>query len=235
LPYICQFLSQGDLAGCGSSIFTTPDDDTDIVAPDTEFRYGGGQWQVAGALAEAVSGKPWAELIDETYAEPCGGASLGFNNHWTQFGAFDFGYPDPFDGDLSRLEPTDNPNMEGGGYSTARDYAELLLMQLRDGRCGDTQVLSPEANARMHADRIGPIYGTTRSGRPDQTGYGLGWWVDTRPGGLVTDAGAYGAVPWLNVVDGYGAYLVIEADGQTGLDLADRLFVPVEQAVLAGR
>ena len=83
----------------------------------------------------------------------------------------------------------------------------------------------------MHSRPHRPDLRPTRDGRPDQTGYGLGWWVDTRPGGLVTDAGAYGAVPWLDVVDGYGAYLVIEADGLTGLDLADRLFVPVEQAV----
>ena len=53
--------------------------------PDTEFRYGGAQWQVAGAVAEAASGRSWAQLIDDTYIEPCGVESLGFNNQWTQF------------------------------------------------------------------------------------------------------------------------------------------------------
>ena len=32
---------------------------------------------------------------------------------------------------------------------------ELLLMHLRGGRCGDTQVLEPESVELMHADRIG--------------------------------------------------------------------------------
>ena len=154
LPYICQFLPQGDLATCGSSIFTTPDDDGDIVAPDTEFRYGGGQWQVAGALAEAVSGKSWAELIDETYVEPCGVASLGFNNHWTQFGPIDFTYPDEFDGDLSTLVPTDNPNMEGGGYSTASDYAKVLAdaatRRSVRGHAGPEPRFGPTAAQRPH-------------------------------------------------------------------------------------
>jgi CubicO group peptidase (beta-lactamase class C family) len=228
LPYICQFLPQGDLATCGSSIFTTPDDDGDIVAPDTEFRYGGGQWQVAGALAEAVSGKSWAELIDETYGEPCGAASLGFNNHWTQFGPIAFTYPDDFDGDLSTLVPTDNPNMEGGGYSTATDYAKVLLMQLREGRCGDTQVLSPASVQRLHSDRITGIY--ANSGQ-DTPGYALGWYVDRGPGGYLTDPGAFGSRPWLDLADGYGVYLVIEADGGTGSELQERLAGPIDEAM----
>ncbi len=56
LPYICQYLAAGTLQTCGETIFTTPDDDSEVVPPDTEFRYGGGQWQVAGAVAEAATG-----------------------------------------------------------------------------------------------------------------------------------------------------------------------------------
>jgi CubicO group peptidase (beta-lactamase class C family) len=183
---------------------------------------------VAGALAEAVSGKSWAELIDETYVEPCGVASLGFNNHWTQFGPIAFTYPDEFDGDLSTLVPTDNPNMEGGGYSTASDYATVLLMQLREGRCGDTQVLSPASVQRLHSDRITGIY--ANSG-PDIPGYALGWYVDRRPGGYLTDPGAFGSRPWLDLADGYGVYLVIEADGGTGSELQQRLAGPIDEAM----
>ena len=51
--------------------------------------------------------------------------------------------------------------MEGGAYLTTGDYAELLLMHLRGGMCGDEQVLSQDALDRMHADRIGPQYGGT--------------------------------------------------------------------------
>jgi CubicO group peptidase (beta-lactamase class C family) len=226
-PYVCQFLARGTLQECAASIFSTPADDADIVAPDTEFRYGGAQWQVAGAVAEIASGKPWAQLIDEIYVQPCGLETLGYNNHFTQLGPGGFEYPTTFAADPSTLQPTDNPNMEGGVYVAPPDYAELLLMHLRGGRCGDTQVLSQAALDRMHTDRIGPTYGADAG---PGTGYGMGWWVD-RASGRISDGGAYGSMPWLDLEDGYGAYLVIEADSNTGLELAQELFDVVEQAI----
>ncbi len=83
-PYLCQYVAVGSLQECGERIFTTPDDDADIVDPDVEFRYGGAQWQVAGAVAEAASGRSWAELIDEIYVRPCGLDVLAYNNHFAQ-------------------------------------------------------------------------------------------------------------------------------------------------------
>ncbi len=93
-PYVCQFLPAGTLQDCAASIFSTPDDDADVLAPDTEFRYGGAQWQVAGAVAEVASGKPWAQLIDEIYVQPCGLETLAYNNHWTQLGPRRIRVPD---------------------------------------------------------------------------------------------------------------------------------------------
>jgi CubicO group peptidase (beta-lactamase class C family) len=228
-PYVCQFLVPGTLQECAASIFTTPGDDADVVAPDTEFRYGGAQWQVAGAVAEVASGKRWAELVDEVYVRPCGLRTLAYNNHFTQLGAAGFDYPTAFGADPSRLRPTDNPNMEGGAYIAPPDYAALLLMHLRGGRCGNTQVLSQEALDRMHTDRIGPAYGGEAGAG---TGYGMGWWVD-RSSGRISDPGAYGSFPWLDLADGYGAYLVVEADAATGAMLAQQLFDVVERAVTA--
>ncbi len=229
-PYVCQFLPGDELQRCAGEIFTTTADDADVVAPDTQYRYGGAQWQVAGAVAEVASGRSWAELIDEIYVEPCGVESLAFNNHFTQLGTEGFDYPPEFDGDPSRLVETANPNMEGGAYITSGDYAELLLMHLRDGRCDGGRVLSAEAVDRLHADRIGDVYGGSAG---TDTGYGMGWWVD-RTTGRLTDPGAYGAVPWLDLDDGYGAYLVVEADGATGNELAAMLYGPVDE-ILAGR
>ena len=224
-PYVCQFLPGGTLQDCAASIFTTTEDDRDIIEPDTDFRYGGAQWQVAGAVAEAVAGRSWAELVDETYVEPCGVDSLEFNNHWTQIGA-GFDYPAEFAADPSTLAATQNPNLEGGAYVAPTDYARLLLMLLRDGRCDDTQVLSPAAVERMLADRIGEVYG----GSDDGKGYGMGWFVD-RSTGRRTDPGAYGSVAWLDVAAGHGAFLVIEGAGRVGNDLAKELFDPVADAV----
>ena len=113
--------------------------------------------------------------------------------------------------------------MEGGAYVTTGDYAKLLLMHLRAGMCGDTQVLSQDALDQAHADRTGEVYDSP-------TGYGMGWWVD-RTSGRLTDPGAYGAVPWLDLEDGYGAYLVMEADAGTGGRLAAQLYDPVDAAI----
>ena len=103
--------------------------------------------------------------------------------------------------------------MEGGAYLTTGDYAQLLLMQLRGGMCGDDQVLSQASLDRMQSDRIGEVYGG--EARPGM-GYGMGWWVD-KTSGLINDPGAFGAVPWLDLEDGYGAYLVIEVGRHDGL------------------
>lgn len=227
VPYGCQFDAAWDLQTCAERIFTTPDDDADIVPPDVEFRYGGAQWQVAGAVAEIASGKTWAELIDEIYVEPCGLETLAFNNHFSQMRS-GFRYPTMFDGDTSVLRETENPNVEGGAYVTTGDYGALLLMHLRDGRCGDEQVLSPEALDRMHGDRIAAVYdGDAWS--PDN-GYGMGWWID-RDTARISDGGAYGSEPWLDVEAGYGTYLVLEADADLGIRLADGLYDLVEAAV----
>ncbi len=231
-PYVCQFLPTVEIEQCATSVWTTPADDADIAPPDTEWRYGGVQWQIAGAVAETVSGKTWSELLEETYVEPCGVESMGYNNHWTQIGEGLSGYPAEFDGDPGVLSPSDNPSMEGGLYIDPVDYAELLLMQLRDGRCGDTQVLEPESVERMQTDRIGEVYdGETLTG----SGYGFGWWVERDGSGRIDDPGAYGAVPWLDLDGGFGAYLVIEADARLGAQLAGRLYDPVESAITAAR
>lgn len=232
-PYLCQFLVAGTLQECAATIFTTPDDDVDVAVPDTEFRYGGAQWQIAGATAEVASGKTWAELIDEIYVEPCELETLGYTNHWAQrqIGANGFDYPTMFDADPANLLPTDNPNMEGGAFITTGDYAKLLLMQLRGGMCGDTQVLSQESLDRMHADRIGEVFGgSAREG----VGYGMGWWVE-REAERVSDPGAYGAVPWIDLEGGYAGYLVVESDAVTGNILAYQLYDPIDAAITAAR
>ena len=106
-------------------------------------------------------------------------------------------------------------------------------MQLRGGMCGDERVVSSEAIERMHADRIAEVYGGDAGNRPTY-GYGMGWWVD-RESGRISDEGAYGTVPWLDLDNGFGAYLVVEATSAVGSSLADQLYEPVEAAVLAAR
>jgi len=210
-PYLCQYRHDGTLSACAENIYQA-NDSADIVPPDTKFRYGGGQWQLAGGIAEAVSGKSWAQLVHETYVDPCGTTTLGYTNQFAR------GYPKSFTGDPSSIVVTDNPNVEGGGYITAGDYGKILLMHLRGGMCGDTRVLSESAVSRMQQDRIGEVYdGVTNKSLLE--GYGLGWWIDRAHPGVVADIGLYGATPWLDTKRGYGAMILIEGNSALGAQL----------------
>ena len=131
-----------------------------MARPDSEYRYGGAQWQVAGAVAETVSGKSWNQLIDEIYVRPCGVDSLRYTNLGfaipellqDPLGALlDLNpYPTALNGRPDLLPDSNNPTIEGGAHITAPDYATLLLMHLRGGRCGDNQVLSQQSLDAMH-------------------------------------------------------------------------------------
>jgi CubicO group peptidase (beta-lactamase class C family) len=213
-PYLCQYRHVGTLAACSQQIYQAHDS-ADIVPPDTQFRYGGGQWQLAGGIAEVASGKSWAQLVRETYVDPCGTTSLGYTN---QFSGGTHGYPSSFTGDPSTIVKTDNPSVEGGGYIKAVDYGKILLMHLRGGLCGTTRVLSDSAVTRMQQDRIGQVYG----GVTDKSllqGYGMGWWIDRSHQGVVADIGLYGATAWLDTHRGYGAMILIEGNSTFGSQL----------------
>ncbi len=232
---ICQYTPLGDLYNCGRSIYEY-DDSEDAVPPGTAYRYGGGQWQVAGMVAEHVSEKTWAELIEEIYVEPCGLDTLGYTNHY--FSAFGSGgdvdsaltYPDFFDGDISTLPETINPNIEGGAYTTIEDYAQILWLHLNGGMCNGTRVLSEESVARMQADGLADL-GLSIEFNPQFSGYGLGWFVSREEPGLVSDGGAYGAFPWIDNERGYAAMILVEDGAATGgraygeiKDILDGLF-----------
>jgi CubicO group peptidase (beta-lactamase class C family) len=232
LPYRCQYQEAGTLGACARAIYTA-DDASDRSAPDTAFHYGGAQWQLAGGIAEIVSGTSWAELVQETYVEPCRTLSIGYSNQFEAAAAAAglgaaLQYPAFFRAERANLPSTENPNVEGGLFTTAEDYAQILLSHLHEGQCSQGRVLSPEAVERMQADRIlerydGSTVGQTgRTARGDAAlleGYGLGWWIDRHQPGLVADPGLYGAFPWLDRSRGYGALLLLEADGNRGAEL----------------
>lgn len=205
--HLCEWSAAGTLADCGKSIYQddTPENN---LEPDKVFRYGGSQWQLAGAVAEKVGGQSWTDLVHETY-EPCDVASLGYTN---QSGITEakFRYPPSFEGDVADAPATDNPLVEGGAYMTAPDFAKILRMHMRSGQCGDTRVLSEEAVAQMQTDRVA-AYG----GMPGEqwVGYGLGWWIAKD---YIADGGAYGAVPAIGWRGRYGIVLLLEATTDAG-------------------
>jgi CubicO group peptidase (beta-lactamase class C family) len=219
LPYLCQYIPDGTLMDCAEKIYTA-DDEEDRVPPDTAFRYGGGPWQLAGGVAEVAGGADWDTLFNEVYG-PCGLTDSGYNNVFLEaISDAEDGdltpYPAFFDGDPANLDPTQNPNLEGGGYTSVLDYEQILLMHLREGECDGQQVLSPESVARMQEDRVADWGGSTWV--EDYPGYGLGWWL-SREEPIVWDGGAYGATPWLDTERGYGVMILLEGHYTDGYAL----------------
>ena len=237
--YICMFLPSSSLQRCAAEALSVAASDPRTVPPDTEFRYGGVQLQVAGAVAEVASGKQWADLVDEIYVQPCEMRSLGYLNPWIPLQAVSGKYPN-WSGDLSLLPPTDNPHIGGGGYITTGDYGKLLSMHLNNGMCGDYEVLSHAGVELMQLNRSGEVYGSP-------IGYGLGWWTqspnrygasanqETQSTVRLTDPGLYGSTAWLHPDDGFGAYLVVESTTSVGQRLTKMLYPIVESAVQALR
>lgn len=232
--YLCQFLGVGSVESCARTIYFAPDR-LDIVPPDTQFHYGGGQWHLAGGIAEAVTGKPWRQLVQEIYTEPCGLSLLDYANPYAQSTLVNgtsgpTSYPSFVNGDESNILPTTNPNIEGGAYTRVRDYAQLLLMHLRGGVCPGGRVLSEASVLRMREDRIWNVYrGSTHE--PLARGYGFGWWVHRDLPGVFSDAGSFGATPWIDTQRGYAVIILVEADPDAAPDLF-RAMYPVTADVI---
>jgi CubicO group peptidase (beta-lactamase class C family) len=248
-PYACMSDAASALSVCASALYTA-DDAAERKQPDTEFHYGGAAWQLAGGVAEAASGKSWAELFQETYG-PCEVPSIGYTNAtalvsvtFQPDGGLSFGgigYPMTFTGDTSTLPQTQNPSIEAGAYTNAEDYGKILLMHLRGGTCDGTRILSEGSVKAMQKDRVASYGGSTEqqmrtiltgadeaalAGALDFSGYGMGWWVDRTHPGVFNDPGAFGSASWIDVPRGYGGFIAIEGNVVMGADL-----IPTKAAV----
>ena len=193
-PHLCQFSPLGTLEDCARTLYSTPLVGT--VPPGTVWDYGGSQWQLAGAVAEQVTNSSWRQAFDRYIAGPCQLDVMDYGNNISAPGSWN-GSPDSLVG-------LDNPLVEGGAISDLDDYAAFLLMHLRDGYCGETQVLSEEGLAFMQQDRGEEL------GQP----YGLGWWIlagnDGESPTVFWDPGAFGSVAWIDTEREIGGFFAID-------------------------
>jgi len=188
-----------------------------VVHPPGEvFRYGGQHMHVAGALAEVVTGVPFAELFRQRVAEPLGMTRTRFVQ-----------MSDP------ARQPVTHPMPAGGAVSTLGDYGRFLEMIVHDGVAPDgTRVLSHAALVEMQADQIaGARYGSAASFRVAvESPYGLGEWIDWADAGgealVLSSDGKFGFRPWVDKAnDLFGVYLIedrgegfVEGDPDTATD-----------------
>ena len=192
--HLCQYSPAGTLEACGQTIYGTLLPST--IGPDEAFDYGGSQWQLAGAVIEQVGNQTWRQAFSQYIAEPCELEVFQFGNMWSDQAAWT--------GNADSLQGLDNPSIEGGAISNMQDYAKLLLLHLRGGKCGDNQVVSSASVDFMQIDRAGKF------GTP----YGMGWWIVANEDGsaptVFHDPGAYGAISWIDIERGIGGYVAVD-------------------------
>ena len=170
--------------------------------PGTDFRYGGADLQIAGAIAEKVTGEKWDTLFQRLIAKPLGMARSSFDVPATP-----------------RTNSVGDDQQLGAGVRTsAHDYAAFLGMLSRSGTASDgKRVLSAKAVGEILHNQIGtlpmavnptPMFTNWR--------YGLGTWcwrieADGKCS-LTASPGLWGSIPFLDTRTNTYAVLIVQAN-----------------------
>jgi CubicO group peptidase (beta-lactamase class C family) len=172
--------------------------------PGTVFVYGGPGFQVAGAVVEAVTGKPWAEV----FRQRIGGPLAMRHTYWTHIGGAD---QTP-----AQVAETRNPVLQGGAVSTTADYMHFLAMMAGDGVFEGRRVLKHDAVESILTDQTAGAT-MTPSGVPmlADAHYALGNWCETWDSharcSRSSSLGAWGVYPWIDRTSGlYGMVFFYE-------------------------
>lgn len=186
--------------------------------PGASFKYGGLSMQVAGRVAEVVSGQEWQSFLNTAVARPLGLTSIDFQG----------------------MGPTTNPRIGASARSTLSDYGKVLAMLLAGGEAegpdGPVRVLSEDAVRSMIADQtIGlPWRSPPPAGTADY-GYAFGVWVartaDAGDTIEYTSPGAYGSTPWIDLERGIYAMILVDGTRQLLRSDLDAIKAAIERTI----
>ena len=172
--------------------------------PGTRFSYGANSYQVAGLVAEVLTGQSFTDLFAARVAQPLDLDSLRFVGL--------------------------NPRLAGGAISNAADYLRFSQMVLARGRVGETQFLPEALVSTLRTSQIGDVLRMELPPGANFEGYALGWWISpqARLGSLsqgpeISVPGAFGTIPWLDDDRRYTAILLLRDEVQTGIELWNSL------------
>ncbi len=182
--------------------------------PGSAVIYGGTGFQVAGRMAEVVSGKSWAELFREGLTQPLGLRATGFGR-------------------------TANPRIAGGAQSSAEDYGAVLDLLLQGGTRQGVRLLTPDLVEAMFQDQSGgaplvhspyALFAGREASRP-----GLGVWLERTDGhGRGLEAvcqGIFGFTAWMDRERRLGGVLLVHGDLRRTVPLEQELRAWFRQAV----
>ena len=180
----CTYDSTVTLGQCVAAISQT----SLIAAPGTEFDYGSVHLDVAGRMAEVVTGKSWNELFAREIRDPL------------RLPADIVYYANPL-----KMTNTDNPLLAGGLVVSMNEYEHFLHLVYDKGagllapQIFDTQTIEPYPHVVIGKS---PAPGLR---------YGLTAWLEcsTPETGChqISSPGAFGFTPWIDRDAGYYAIL----------------------------
>jgi serine-type D-Ala-D-Ala carboxypeptidase/endopeptidase len=188
------------------------------AVPGASFEYGGLSMQVAGRVAEVISGQDWESFVDSALSQPLGLTTI----------------------DYQGLGPTLNPRIAGSAQSSLTDYGRILEMLLRGGVVagpdGPVRVLSESSVRSMITDQT---VGLPRRSPPppgaEDFGYGFGVWAarTNAQGETIeyTSPGAFGTTPWVDLERGIYTVMLVDGVRQLLATDLDAIKNAVEQAV----
>jgi CubicO group peptidase (beta-lactamase class C family) len=168
--------------------------------PGTAFYYGGNGLQIAGYIAELLTGMEWRQFFEHSLGQHLDLTSFGYGN-----------YPNPLVGTAAN--------------SNTRDYAKLLQLHLARGQYDEKVLISEELIAEMQVDQIADIAGPDEYG----LGWWIMTHEPFEPPTRFHDGGGSGATPWIDMKRGYGAFLLIRDVYYMGYRLQNQL-LPVLEA-----
>jgi predicted dienelactone hydrolase/CubicO group peptidase (beta-lactamase class C family) len=170
--------------------------------PGTAFIYGGMQMEIAGRVAEVVTGKPYRQVFEEQILRPLGANATRIGNMVNRR---------PTNMDFK----SENPLVPGGVVTSLTDYRKFILMLLNGGVYNGKRILSSEAVGEMMRDQTNgvPIVRTVQEDHSYR--YSLGAWyrvVDAATGeAIVSSGGAFGTSPWIDLKGEYGVVFITMA------------------------
>ena len=181
------------------------DDDYFFTEPGRIFSYAAPGFMVAGHLIQELSGKPYADAMDERLFKPLGMTHTTFRPTT----AMTFPLSQGHDGSGKRAPTVVRPFLDivaarpaGFAYTTVHDLARFAIAFMNGGRIDGKQVLSPSAIATLSKPYVDvpspwPLSGGLYLGEK----YGYGLFIQEHRGVHVIQHGG--------IIPGFGALLVM--------------------------